>query len=408
MISQYQHGFLTGKSTLTNLLACLNYWVTALDEGDYVDVLFVDISKAFDTVNHRKLLHKIKNYKIDPILCKWVSSFLIGRRQRVKIDGSFSDWTDVTSGVPQGSVLGPLLFLLYINDLPSVIKFSKIQIYADDTKIYLRFPRDTDPTTMQADINEIMLWFERWDLKVATEKSFILPLRLTGDRPVFPYKMNDTLIPVATDSVRDLGVQMTTDLSKADHIKIIRSKSNSKIGLIFRSFKTRNIDFLKKMFCVFVRPLVEYATPAWNPHLISDILAVESVQRAFTRRIPRLEDASYPLRLEILGLDSLEERRLKADLTEIFKIVTNRSGLFFEDFFTYRNDFGLRTENSLQLDIKFARTNLGKFNFFNKGADVWNKLPDYVVNSPSVERFKTNISETNMTNHLTCFPMYYV
>ena len=153
---------------------------------------------------------------------------------------------------------------------------------------------------------------------------------------------------------------------------------------------------------------MEYATPAWNPHLKSDILAVESVQRAFTRRIPRLEDANYPLRLEILGLDSLEERRLKADLTEIFKIVTNRSGLFFEDFFTYSNDFGLRTENSLQLKIRLAKTNLGKFSFFNKGADVWNTLPDYVVNSPSVERFKTNISERNMTNHLICFPMHYV
>jgi len=245
------------------------------------------------------------------------------------------------------------------------------------------------------------------EFKSSHRKLFCPTTETTGQRNVFPYKINNNYLPIVESSVRDLGIQMCKNLSKSEHIQSIRSKANSKSGLILRSFKTRNQGFLKKLFCTFVRPIVEYATPAWNPYLISDIINVESVQRSFTRRIPSISTLNYPDRLQILDIKSLEERRLKADLVELFKIISNKSGLKFEDFLAYNNNFGTRSEHFLQINIKFSKTNLGKHSFFNKSVFVWNSLPDIIVNSPSIATFREKLADFDLTQYLICFPDRY-
>ena len=348
------------------------------------------------------------NVGVPDIIRCWIRSFLSQRQQRVKVDGSYSDYLEVTSGVPQGSVLGPFLFLLYLYDLPSVVKYCKIQIYSDDTKVYFRFPRTASSAALQQDLDSIMEWFEEWGLKVAAEKCFVLPLRVQGDRPCFDYKINDSSVPVVDDSIRDLGVLVHPTRSHHAQVRSVKSKANSRTGLIFRSFKTRNRAFLLKMYKCFVRSTVEYASSAWNPHKIQDIVDLESVQRLFTRRIPGLGDFSYPERLNILEMKSLEERRLRRDLVELFKIVTNRSGLDFGQILAYADDPNTSQANQLQINIKFRRTTLGQHSIFADAIRVWNRLPQKIVGFSSVSSFCSALEEINLLPDMRCFPNHYV
>ncbi|MCP4584377.1 reverse transcriptase domain-containing protein, partial [Pseudoalteromonas sp.] len=162
-----QHGFLKGRSTVTQLLECLHDWTSAIDSGQFVDVLYVDISKAFDSVSHPKLIAKLDRYGVRGHLLLWIKAFLADRRQRVVIDNKFSRWLPVESGVPQGSVLGPLLFLVYINDLPYVVRYAQVKLFADDLKIYIALLRSEPTTPLQDDIQEVLAWLNDNQLRAA-------------------------------------------------------------------------------------------------------------------------------------------------------------------------------------------------------------------------------------------------
>ena len=172
--SPFQHGFLKGRSTTTNLLSSVENWVSALDSGKSVDVIYLDIAKAFDTVSHEKLLYKFKKLGLGFVLSSWVESFVIGRKQRVAVNRSFSGVEEVVSGIPQGSVLGPLLFAIFINDLPDCVRFSDISIYADDTKLSLDYEDMVGPANLQRDLDAVLEWFHNWQLRRL--KAVILPL----------------------------------------------------------------------------------------------------------------------------------------------------------------------------------------------------------------------------------------
>jgi hypothetical protein len=176
LISPSQHGFMKGRSTFTNLITCLNDWVGAIDEGDCVDVLYIDIAKAFDTVSHPKLISKLSRYGVAGKCLDWIKAFLSGRRQCVKVNGVTSSWNDVTSGVPQGSVLGPILFLVYINDLPDCVDSGKLTIFADDTKLYFRMKSSDNFDDMQSAIDRVYDWAKSCQLEIALSKCSILHL----------------------------------------------------------------------------------------------------------------------------------------------------------------------------------------------------------------------------------------
>ena len=396
LISQYQHGFLAKRSTTTNLLYCLNDWFCAVDKRECIDVLYIDIAKAFDSVSHPKLLFKLEKYGIRGKFLSWIKSFLSGRRQRVKVGESYSSFTAVTSGVPQGSVLGPILFLIYINDLAHVVNNCSISIFADDSKIYFKADTDIDVAAIQSDIDRVLAWCHEWQLDIAAHKCNILHIGRRNQN--HSYNMGAAEIP-AVDSIKDLGVTVKTDLTFSLHIGNITKQAFQRLNLVFRAFCSRDVNLLLKAYLTYVRPLLEYNTTVWSPFLMGDIVMLEKVQRNFTRRLRGFGELSYRERLDKLELESLEERRIRFDLVEAFKIIRGLSVLSFGDFFEFKNDSRTRG-HAFQLRLRtIPRLDICKNFFANRVVNMWNDLPAEAVSSNSVTQFKAKIAVEYLRIH---------
>ena len=361
LITPHQHGFLSRKSTLSNLISTLNNWFKARVDRKNVHAVYTDFSKAFDTVSHPKLIHKIKSYGFKGEVLEWLIAFLSNRSQFVDVKGSESRYCPVLSGVPQGTVLGPLLFLIYINDLPEVLKYSQISLYADDAKIFRsEKPEIISSQLLQDDLSSFHRWSDEWQLTLAVRKCSVI---IFGS-PVesVEYKLGVETLEVVND-VNDLGITVSKNQKFSVHCRKTAAKCHIRTSNIFRSFKCRKISFLTNMFTKFVRPSLEYAVQSWSPYLLKDIDTIESVQRRFTKRIPGLKNLSYTQRLEALSLESLEIRRIKSDLLLTYKIVHKKIDLNFDDFFSFAPALGTRGHR-MKLEIPRAHTDIIK-NYFS-------------------------------------------
>ena len=253
-VSGYQHGFLPGRSCTTQLLEVLDHWTEILDNGGALDVIYLDLAKAFDSVPHSRLLTKLQSYGIGGSLLQWIRSFLLDRHQRVMIAGIGSNWAPVLSGVPQGSVLGPVLFICYINDMPDVVS-SFIYMYADDTKLCRETGNSSDCTKLQLDLNNIQNWADQWQLKFNSTKCKVMYLGNGNDRS--KYSMRDNGIEVSLESAgeeKDLGVWIDDKLKFTNHIGHVVAKSNQILSLIKRSFVYKDTEIIKRLFTALVRP----------------------------------------------------------------------------------------------------------------------------------------------------------
>jgi hypothetical protein len=396
LISTHQHGFRKNRSTVSQLLECFNAWTSSLDAREAIDVFYLDISKAFDTVSHPKLLRKLELYGIKGKTLKWIKSFLTGRKQAVRVNGVLSDYSDVCSGVPQGSVLGPILFLIYINDLVDVCKFSSLKMFADDSKLYFKCEDDSDYLRLLGDVRRVFNWMEENQLKVAVEKCAVL--HMGSQNPSRNYSAASQIIPTA-NFMRDLGVIVTDDLKFSMHCTSVAQKAFNMTNLFFRAFKCRDRDFLTSFFTIYIRPLVEYATPVWSPHLQKDILLIEKVQRKFTKRIPGFFNHSYANRRNELKLDTLELRRLHSDLIFCYKMINGLVDVNADDFVTMSHNSHLRG-HSQKLVVPKSRLDCRKYSFSNRVVPIWNALPQGVIESNTLSGFKQGISAVDFSKFL--------
>ena len=398
LITKQQHGFLKKHSTVTNLLESVNDWTLALSNRKSVVIAYIDFRKAFDSVSHPKLLHKLVGYGIQGNLLFWITCFLSDRVQRVRVGSSLSNPSPVTSGVPQGSVIGSLLFSLFINDITDQLDNSTTsKIFADDVKIYTEFSTTISPDHLQNHLDLIHQWSVTWQLPISSSKCNILTLgrhKLTQT-----FTLSDSPI-TRVDSCLDLGVTIDSELKFSKHISDIVRRAKQRSALIHRCFLSRNIPNLVRAFHTYVRPLVEYATQIWSPHLISNLNLIESVQRSFTKRLPGLSNYTYSERLAILQLRSLEYRRLTFDLALCFNIVHGNIALPFNDFFTFSSNPSSRG-HSLKLAIPIANTNIRKYFFSTRIIKIWNDLPSSIVHAPSTSAFKKRLPNHDLTNALT-------
>lgn len=347
-------------------------------------------------MDHEKLLQKCAAYGIRGELIAIIRSFLSGRWQRVKVGDVYSDWRRVTSGVPQGSVLGPLLFIIYINDMPDVVGVSQFHLYADDAKLHRARTRTEETAPgLQRDLTTLQLWCQKWQMTINAGKCNLLRIGLRG---VFPtqYVLCDDVVQSQTE-VNDLGVLVSANLDFSAQCFSIVGKAQKRVGLICRAFSCRDILFMVGMFKTYVRPILEYNCEIWNPLYLGDVDRLERVQRAFTKRIRGLYNLSYEERLEICKLESLEMRRLKRDVVLVYKILNGIINLRFEDYFAHApvNDRVIRNDNQLKLYPRQCRTNTVLNFFANRVINVWNALPSELVLSPSLKTFKNRLDENS-------------
>uniref|UniRef100_A0A1I8BRZ4 Reverse transcriptase domain-containing protein n=1 Tax=Meloidogyne hapla TaxID=6305 RepID=A0A1I8BRZ4_MELHA len=257
LFSDNQFGFIKGRSTTTQLISTLDEWYEAINNKPNIDCIYIDFKKAFDTVPHNLLLNKIFQIGIRGKLFKWISSFLSERTFKVKIQNTYSNETPVLSGVPQGSVLGPLLFLIYINDLPDKIpKTVKAKLFADDLKIYGFHKAKKDKTDIHKTIKVIEDWTELWGLTISLEKTFIV--YIGKNNPKEQYKLgNNTIIEVET--ISDLGILIDNKLKFSEHINNITRNAYLRMRQLFKYIKSRRIKVWVNIYKSYVRPLLEYA-----------------------------------------------------------------------------------------------------------------------------------------------------
>ncbi|MCP3853075.1 MAG: hypothetical protein GY694_23025, partial [Gammaproteobacteria bacterium] len=323
LLSPHQFGFCEGRSCLTQLLIIINDWMSSLDKGIAVDAAYLDFKKAFDSVPHKRLLCKLEGYGIEGSLLSWIKDFLSDRTQYVSINDVCSEEVSVTSGVPQGSVLGPTLFIYYINDLPTVSD-TPTNIFADDTKSHSEIKSIADKDKLQECINSLVEWSIKWMLGFNGQKCKMM--HLGKNNPCYEYTIpdGDNVITLeTTDCEKDLGVHVDPLLEFNEHIAKIVKKSRSLAGMILRNISSRTSNILVPLFVALVRPNLEYANPVWCPFKRKYIDHIEKVQRQFTKRISGLNKLSYNQRLKELNLPSLEFRRLRGDMIETYKILTN-------------------------------------------------------------------------------------
>ena len=400
LLSKRQFGFISGRSTVTQLLNYLDKCAEVVARGGVVDSIYFDFSKAFDTVPHQRLSVKMTAYGIGGKLLSWIEAFLTGREQSVKVNSEISAPKPVISGIPQGSVLGPLLFVLYINDLPDSVR-SNILLFADDTKIFHQVSSKEDAIQLQKDIDALNNWSEKWLLKFNTDKCHVLTLgKIDNIMHTHRYTLyGDELEHVFEE--KDLGVIIDMELTFDEHIATKVKKANQMMGLIRRTFSFLDGDTFKKLYTSFVRPHVEYANPVWCPHLRKHIKMLENVQIRATKLVDGMKHMDYTERLQKLDLPTLQHRRERGDMIQVWKHFNTYDKCTLSSNFrplprTIRKHPFQLTWNRPKDGTRGIQHN----SFYFRVANTWNLLPRKVVEAKNIDTFKSRL-DTAWAEHPT-------
>ena len=401
LFSDKQFGFIMGRSTTLQLLHVLDIWTEILDQGGTLDVIYCDFMKAFDKVPHRRLIHKIEKYGITGNILGWTKAFLSGRTQCVVLNEVKSKIARVTSGIPQGSVLGPILFVIYINDMPEVVdKDSIVYLFADDTKVFRHIKSQEDTIQLQSDINNLLQWSEKWLLKFHPDKCVSMTV---SNKRSFPpqnqYSMGQTPLQVS-ECEKDIGIYIDNKLQFDNHVENMVFKANRILAVVRNTFNYLDQNTFRYIFKGLVRPHLEYAAPVWSPHSIYQKDLIENVQRRATKLIPGLNNLSYPERLKKLKLPTLAYRRARGDMIQVFKMTSKMGGYdkSLPNLLT-PNDNELRG-HSQKLFTHGSNKDVRKYFFSNRIVKIWNSLPEWVISSADVYKFENNLDSFRQDQEL--------
>ena len=323
-LSAQQWGFTQGKSTIGALLAATDHWHNLLDSGLEICTVFFDYSKAFDTVPHRRLLQKLESIDIHPLILRWIAHYLYGRSQYVCVGGSSSDLQPVLSGVPQCSVLGPILFIFYINDITSVqLMDGTMSLYADDIMLYRPIYSAIDYHALQIDIDSLCQWTDNNLLTFNAIKCKYMIVSRTKQLtlPITPIMIKDSSLE-RVDTYKYLGVWLSTTLNWSLQVTEVCKKARRYLGMLYRKFYGYvGPDTFLLFYLTYVRPHLEYAAVVWDPHQQGQITSLENVQKFALRACTRDWKAGYDTLLEKCKIPTLAQRRQFMKLCFMYQVV---------------------------------------------------------------------------------------
>ena len=400
VLTDLNHGFRSGFSCETQLAVTLDELTRNHDKGFQTDVAILDFSKAFDTVPHDKLLHKLEAYGIRGSLLDWVRNFLTGRKMKVVVDGEQSEEAEVLSGVPQGTVLGPLLFLCHINDLPDCVS-SIVRLFADDCLLYRTIKTQADHIALQEDLNKLEEWANKWGMKFNASKCYILSI---NQKSSHYYQLNNTFLQEVEDNPY-LGLTISNDLSWSKQIDKTAKKASSSLGFIRRNLSRCPKETRLQAYLSLVRSLLEYGAVIWDPSSKQEIKKLERIQRQSARFVNRdyrsREKGCMTKMLKDLELPTLQQRRKELRLSLLYKIseesvqgiprdtylqkVREKRNITatkkFDDYVHKNMVANYVTNNSKCYKIPPCNNPAGPYSqsFFPRTVTEWNKLNDKTV-----------------------------
>lgn len=401
LITSFQSGFIKGDSTVNQLAFFYNDICKALDDGKEVRAVFCDISKAFDRVWHKGLIYKLSSIGIKGKLLHWFSNYLSNRKQRVVIANSTSSWKNINAGVPQGSILGPLLFLIFINDIINNIN-SNIRLFADDTSLYIIVDSpQISANILNSDLDKIHAWSKKWLVTfnpAKTETILFSRKRVKVNHP--PLVMNNTTIP-SVNSHKHLGLTFTEDTKWKDHISLTLDKAWQRIGILRTLKFIVNRSCLEKMYFCFIRPLLEYADVVWDNcsrELKNEIEAVQNEAARIVSGATKL--CNIQTLLSELQWETLESRRKNHRLVLMYKMKNSLAPEYLQNTLPQMAQDRYPLRNSENTPIMTCKTKQYFDSFLPATIRDWNNLPISTRNSPTIGTFKNKLKPRKHTTPL--------
>jgi ribonucleases P/MRP protein subunit RPP40 len=393
-LSRNQHGFRHGHSCETQLTGLVEDITDVLDESGELGAVFLDFEKAFDKVPHMKLIKKLEGVIGNGRVLRWVIDFLRGRVQRVNVENVESEEEKVTSGVPQGSVLGPLLFIIYINDIDNGV-VSRVRLFADDCALYRRIESDADIKMLQQDLETINEWVKLNKMSLNVNKCKAMCFSRKQNKSTMTLKIMGTSLE-EVDSYKYLGVTLHEKMNWTQQVERISRKATKNLNFVMRNLKGSKKEIREKAYLTLIRPILDYAGAIWDPYLEKHIKTIEEVQRMAARRVLNKWrkwswiDAGNEVRelihdspssmIQELNWIPLAKRRKTQRLCNMYRIISGKWVGWYEMETRLENSNYLgRHDHQWKMRETQKRKDVGKFSFWNKTIKEWNEQNNEIM-----------------------------
>lgn len=400
VLDDAQHGFRKSRSCITQLISTVDDFANCLKSKQQIDAILLDFSKAFDKVDHQGLLSKLEHLGIRHSLLNWTQSFLLGRNQKVTVEGKASAPKPVLSGVPQGTVLGPLLFLVYINDISEGLsKGTKLKLFADDSLLYRTIKTPQDSKILQRDLDHLQKWEIKWKMVFHPDKC--LTLKITNKiKPIHTKYFIHGIGIEEKKSAKYLGVIIDSSLRWKDHYSSINKKANNILYLLRRNLNKCPRDIKARCYTTLLRPILEYSSPIWDPHYLNDIDFLEKIQKRAARFVTNnycMESGNSEMNRKSLGWETLEERRQKTKITIFHQARLKLVDISLDHLKLNKRQTRLGDYGPTYFR-EFSPVNGHFHSFFPSSIMLWNQLPARARGCEDINIFKKEIRDIHLTS----------